>query len=527
MPWVLCCEQRYTCPMSKANEQSYIGDLAHTDAKDTALMALGLLVLSVALGFVIGLVVWVVLWASSTLTSLLWVQLPAAFGTPAWLPLLLCPVGGACIGLWTWKFKNPPDHLETVLGSIRETGGYQLKGNLLTSAVSFLLPLVFGGSVGPEAGLTGIIAACCTWIGNTLKSAGVRAKSLADVTVSATLCAVFGAPLLGIAAATGKSLLPGEVSDAANPSEALAEAPGEASGIPDSAATLAAATSVAAGNAAASNVPNAPSSAATSSAAATSVASDNAATPDATATPDAANPSLARLTYRRVPKLIMYTLSALGAFAGILLVKQTLGGGMDMPHFGPITAQLHDCLWVVPCILVAYLMALLFHGANLVFAKASEALGNKPVLKAVLAGCALGLAGTLLPLVLFAGEEQSAELMATWSEIGMLVLLAIALVKILATALCLNFGWNGGQFFPCIFAGVACGYALSCATGADPMLLVLATTSGFLASVTRKPIMTVGLLLLCFPVNGIVWGIVAAFATAKLPVPDQLLPAGD
>ena len=118
-----------------------------------AAASLSLVVLACLVGFVVGVVVWGALSLSNLLIQLLWHDLPAAlpFDAP-WLPLVLCPFGGLIIGLWTRAFRNAPASLETVMGEVRATGGYRLRG-LGSSIVSFLLPLVFGGSIGPEAGL--------------------------------------------------------------------------------------------------------------------------------------------------------------------------------------------------------------------------------------------------------------------------------------------------------------------------------------------------------------------------------------
>lgn len=78
-----------------------------------------------------------------------------------------------------------PESLEVVMASFKRTGSYRIE-HLGKSVVSFLLPLAFGGSVGPEAGLTGLITAGCCWIRNTLKRAGLRAGAIADVTIPAS-----------------------------------------------------------------------------------------------------------------------------------------------------------------------------------------------------------------------------------------------------------------------------------------------------------------------------------------------------
>lgn len=122
-----------------------------------------------------------------------------------WLPVAFCGIGGLVIGLWTRFFGGQPESLKNVMASVKTTGGYQLE-RPGASIVGFLLPLVFGGSIGPEAGLTGIIAAACTRIGNSLKAAGIRVKQITDVTVSAALSAVFASPFVGVVAAAEDSM---------------------------------------------------------------------------------------------------------------------------------------------------------------------------------------------------------------------------------------------------------------------------------------------------------------------------------
>ena len=417
----------------------YIGDLGGPDSPTmTPALVVGLLALSLISGFIVGLVVWATLWASSALAGLLWETIPSAFGAPWWLPLVLCPLGGLLIGLWTLRFNNAPEELETVMESVKKTGGYRLKGRFITNAVSFLLPLAFGGSIGPEAGLTGIIAAACTWIGARLRKAGIAAKQLADITTAATLSAIFSTPLLGIASAAG---------------------------------TL-------------------------------------------TQDPEP--------TYRKGAKLVLYSVAALGSFGGILLVKHFLGGGMELPRFESCSTSLDDFLWILPCFAAAYVLVLVYHGTRKLSSAASDALEEHPVLKPVLAGVVLGIAGAALPITLFSGEEQCHQLMTSWTSYSAIVLLLIAVVKVALTEICLGFGWKGGHFFPCIFASVACGYAIASATGADPMLMVIIACATFMGGIMRKPVVAAAMLLLCFPLTGMVWGVLAAVIGSKLPLPKAL-----
>lgn len=202
--------------MKKTREHKpYVGDLGQPldTTAQKAEVGFGMVALAIAVGFVIGLTVWAVFWASSALTELLWIDGRASLesalsqaGIPSWwLPIAFCGIGGLVIGLWTRFFGGQPESLENVMTSIKNTGGYQLD-HPGASIVGFLLPLIFGGSIGPEAGLTGIIAAACTRIGNSLKAAGIRVKQITDVTVSAALSAVFASPFVGVVAAAEDSM---------------------------------------------------------------------------------------------------------------------------------------------------------------------------------------------------------------------------------------------------------------------------------------------------------------------------------
>ena len=91
------------------------------------------------------------------------------------------------------------------------------------------------------------------------------------------------------------------------------------------------------------------------------------------------------------------------------------------------------------------------------------------------------------------------------------------------TPMCIKMGWVGGNFCPCIFAGAACGYGLAQLTQADPVLMVTIVVAVFLAGVLRKPVLAIALLLLFFPLNGIVWMGIAAVVGSLLPVPAFLL----
>ena len=436
----------------QADPRPYIRDVSRESqgALDVATVTIGMVALALAVGFAVGLAVFCVMNLSTWLTALLWDGVGGALSAP-WFPLAACTLGGAVIGLWTWWSNDRVRPLEDVMAEFKATGSYRVNG-AAKPVVSFLLPLVFGGSVGFEAGLTGLIAAGCCWIRDRLKAAGLRAGAVADVTIAASMAAIFGTPLAGIVAGAESS--PGDVADKLE------------------------------------------------------------------------KPDVNDYNMRRGAKAVLYTAAAFGAFGGIALSSHLVGAPSGLPRFDAVTASYAELLWAVPCMAVAYVMSLLYHGSARLSKFASSRLGDGlpgVVGAPVIAGAIMGACACALPYVLFPGEAQSEELMATWTTWTATVLVATGFAKAVITPMCLNMGWMGGSFFPSIFAGVAAGYGLAALTGADPMLMVTVTATAYLAGVVRKPLLVLAILFLCFPVEGVVWMGIAAVVGAALPVPRVLL----
>ena len=145
----------------------------------------------IALGAVVGVILWVFLKAIQLCTRLLWEMLPQALGggavssgggvmehggsalgalsalggNPAAgvVMVAICAAGGLIMGLVRRKYGDYPEELPVVLGKIKRNRHYDYHPMPVMLVCAFL-PLVFGASVGPEAGLTGIIAGLCYWI---------------------------------------------------------------------------------------------------------------------------------------------------------------------------------------------------------------------------------------------------------------------------------------------------------------------------------------------------------------------------
>ena len=166
-----------------------------SEKKEARIAGISFSVAAVILGAFAGVIVWLFLKLSGACLFFLWEVLPARFET-AYYPLLLCVAGGIIIGLWRKKFGDYPQGTHEVIETVKTTGRYDSRGIHVLFFAAFL-PIIFGGSIGPEAGLVGIIAALFTWVGDRLKYTFKETRELTQIGISTSLGVVFEAPLFG------------------------------------------------------------------------------------------------------------------------------------------------------------------------------------------------------------------------------------------------------------------------------------------------------------------------------------------
>lgn len=388
-------------------------------------------------GAVAGAFVWVLLFAMNLGISFVWNNVGSHFGL--YFPLVACLIGGLVIGLFAKKFGSYPEDLNVVMAKVKRDGRYDYD-KLGVMSIAALLPLFFGGSIGPEAGLTGAVAGICTWVGDRMKRFGADFQQLTSVGTMAALSAIFTAPLFGFAAP-----LYGDGEDGGKDTQTI--------------------------------------------------------------------------TLPKNSKIVVYFCAIAGALAAFMGLSTVFGGGMSLPHYTDIHVDVPELVWLVPLALVGAAGGWLFCVFDGLFEKAAARMGDRPVIKALIAGLVLAGLGILLPFTLFAGETQAEQLNEVWTTMGALALLTTGFAKIMLTPLCIRFGWRGGHFFPVIFAGISIGYGMSTLTGADPVFCLCACTAALMGAVMRQPLMAVLLLFLCFPVKGVVVMFLAAALGAAIPLP--------
>ena len=171
---------------------------------------LSLLLISIILGAAAGAVVWLFLIIMSAGMSLVWDILPAYINLSVY-PLLACTLGGVIVGISLKLIGSYPEELETVIDKVKQSGRYDAC-RIWKVLIAALLPLIFGASLGPEAGLAGVIALLCTWVGDRMKYVLKEESDMAQIGIAAALSILFAAPLFGFMAqvedADGKTTFP-------------------------------------------------------------------------------------------------------------------------------------------------------------------------------------------------------------------------------------------------------------------------------------------------------------------------------
>lgn len=348
--------------------------------------------------------------------------------------LLYTAILGAIVGAIIWGFLRV---MNLGITLIWDTIPSQIEFPYYTLCVCTVGGLLIGASVGPEAGLSGVIAGLCTWVGDKLKRFCSEVAELTAIGLSATLGTIFRSPMFGFV----------------EPLESDRE------------------------------------------------------------------PSLPKTS-----KTVLYIAAILSSFASFMVLTKVLGGSTGIDRIDGERFWLRNYLFVPLLIVVGIAAGYLYF----LFKKLTAALGAKMkhhvVLRATIGGFLLGAVGTLLPLMMFSGEHQINEVIEDPESIGAILLLVIGVVKLLLTNLCIDTALKGGHFFPMIFSGVSIGCGMSLLLGADVVLCTAVVTATLVGHTMKKPLATVLLLMMIFPLRLIPAMLLAAAAAKFIPTPKVLMP---
>ena len=148
-------------------------------------------------GALAGIVFWLFLFLINRGTWLLWDLIPGRLSGFKAYPFILCTAGGLIIGIVRMLLGDYPEDMMTVFRKLKKEETYPYK-KLPTIIICALLPLIFGASVGPEAGMVGVVAALCCFAADAMKLAKNRSEEYSRIGAAAILSVIFRSPLFGI-----------------------------------------------------------------------------------------------------------------------------------------------------------------------------------------------------------------------------------------------------------------------------------------------------------------------------------------
>ncbi len=151
---------------------------------------------TICIGGFAGAVIWTFLKVMALGADFLWKWIPSVYSIPFYT-IIVCTVGGFIMGVIRKKFGDYPEELDSVMTKVKTEKQYDYSKMPVMLACA-LLPLIIGSSVGPEAGLTGIIVGICYWVGDNLKFARQNSKEYSQIGVAVSLGVLFHSPLFGI-----------------------------------------------------------------------------------------------------------------------------------------------------------------------------------------------------------------------------------------------------------------------------------------------------------------------------------------
>jgi H+/Cl- antiporter ClcA len=182
------------------------------------------------------------------------------------------------------------------------------------------------------------------------------------------------------------------------------------------------------------------------------------------------------------------------------LTGYVFGGNYQFPAYEGL--RLVDLGYAVLLGLVGGLLGLLFIGMFRLLRRWSARLSSRPVGLTMLAGLVLGLIGALYPVLLFSGDEQIQTIIDDAVGLGFMMLMAMALLKVLLTVVCLSLGWSGGYIFPSFFIGTAMGLAVHQLLPFIPEIVcIVCVIAGVSVALLKSPIALAMIILALFDVK--------------------------
>lgn len=112
-------------------------------------------------GCCIAIFVWLFLKIANVGITVIWEWIPNYISVKHYT-IIMCLIGGVIVGIFHKAWGPWPESMADAVKRVKNEGTYPYKKIPIIVGASFL-SLFFGGSVGPEAGLVGILLGACFW----------------------------------------------------------------------------------------------------------------------------------------------------------------------------------------------------------------------------------------------------------------------------------------------------------------------------------------------------------------------------
>jgi len=157
---------------------------------------------------------------------------------------------------------------------------------------------------------------------------------------------------------------------------------------------------------------------------------------------------------------------------------------------------------------MAFLFKIIFQSTT----RLVKPLDRNPLLKPMVGGLVFGLVGAWLPLTLHSGEEELHTILTEGAQIGALMLLLLAVLKLFTLSVCLSSGFPGGFVFPLLFSAGSLGYAIHLLFPFIPLTVALVgMMAGIGGAIMRMPFTVILLMLMLSNPNLLPISTMAAF----------------
>lgn len=171
---------------------------------------------------------------------------------------------------------------------------------------------------------------------------------------------------------------------------------------------------------------------------------------------------------------------------------------VQMPAVGSINFV--SIIQVLLLIIVGHMLAKFYQKSEPIIEKQFERVTNR-YLKMTITAILLSLSAYFFPLIILSGEATLHILVENPLMIGGLLLVAMSLLKVLITHVCISGDLRGGHIFPIIYSAFLMGGGLSQLFGINPTLAIASVTVAMTMTIFSNTVAIFMLLALFFPLR--------------------------